>query len=254
MEAFGNREGGIPLLARWTTDFDCGYKTNWWYCIKDTPLDIAALKSKRRYEIKKGQKNFEVRKINPLEYANELYKVTVEALSEWDEKYRPTIAEDSFKAGLNNWKDCIMILEAFSKAGELCGYAYMTIYESNVDFNMLRAKPECENLAINAALVAGICEYFEDRLKDGTGFYICDGARNIFHETAFQDYLEKYFGFRKAYCKLNLFYRKPIGTVVNVLMPVRKLLYKIDNIAFISKINAILRMEEIGRNQVNPVE
>lgn len=21
---------GAPLLARWTTDFDCGYQTNWW--------------------------------------------------------------------------------------------------------------------------------------------------------------------------------------------------------------------------------
>ena len=37
---------GRPLLARWTTDWDCGHKTNWWYIIKDEPLDIASLKSK----------------------------------------------------------------------------------------------------------------------------------------------------------------------------------------------------------------
>lgn len=37
-------------------------------------------------------------------------------------------------------------------------------------------------------------------------------------------------------------------------MPFLELLYKIDNIAIISKINAILRMEETGRNQVNPAE
>ena len=46
-------DGGMPLLARWTTDFDCGSETNWWYVIKDTPFDINALKSKRRYEIKR---------------------------------------------------------------------------------------------------------------------------------------------------------------------------------------------------------
>ena len=43
--------------------------------------------------------------------------------------------------------------------------------------------------------------------KIGKNFYICDGERNILHETSFQNYLEKYFGFRKAYCKLNLKYR-----------------------------------------------
>ena len=23
-----------PILARWTSDWDCGYETNWWYVIK----------------------------------------------------------------------------------------------------------------------------------------------------------------------------------------------------------------------------
>ena len=80
--------GGTPLLARWTTEFDCGYETNWWYCIKDTPFDIGSLPSKKRYEINKGKKNFEVRLIAPTEYKDELYDVTVDAYSAWDEKYR----------------------------------------------------------------------------------------------------------------------------------------------------------------------
>ena len=63
---------GSPLLARWTTDFDCGYETNWWYIIKDTPFDISALKAKRRYEINKGVKNFEAIVIDPTNYGEEL--------------------------------------------------------------------------------------------------------------------------------------------------------------------------------------
>lgn len=39
--------GGTPLLARWTTDFDCGYETNWWYVIKDIPFNISELKAKK---------------------------------------------------------------------------------------------------------------------------------------------------------------------------------------------------------------
>lgn len=45
---------GKPYLARWTSSFDCGHETNWWYVIKDTPFDINELKKKRRYEIRKG--------------------------------------------------------------------------------------------------------------------------------------------------------------------------------------------------------
>lgn len=61
-------KGGTPLLARWTTDFDCSYETNWWYVIKDTPFNISELKAKRRYEINKGIKNFEVKQIDPCEF------------------------------------------------------------------------------------------------------------------------------------------------------------------------------------------
>ena len=26
-----NCGGGVPLMARWTSDFDCARKTSWWY-------------------------------------------------------------------------------------------------------------------------------------------------------------------------------------------------------------------------------
>ncbi len=54
--------GGIPLLARWSSDFDCGYETSWWYCIKDDVFDITRLSSSYRYKIKKGKKLFDVKK------------------------------------------------------------------------------------------------------------------------------------------------------------------------------------------------
>lgn len=49
---------GNPYFARWTDNFDCGYETEWWYCIKDEPFDISKINSKKRYEINKGKKNF----------------------------------------------------------------------------------------------------------------------------------------------------------------------------------------------------
>lgn len=88
---------GTPYLIRWTTDFDCGYETEWWYCIKDKPFDIDALPSKKRYEINKGKKNFNVKVIVPTEYKDELFNITVDAYSSWDKKYRPILDEAEFK-------------------------------------------------------------------------------------------------------------------------------------------------------------
>ncbi len=85
-----------PLFASWITDFDCGYETGWWYVIKDDVFDISALKAKRRYEITKGAKSFEVRPISAKEYVNELYEVLMAALEGYPEKYRPTNRSTEF--------------------------------------------------------------------------------------------------------------------------------------------------------------
>ena len=69
------------LLARWTSDFDCGKETEWYYVIKDDEFDISKLKAKRRYEINKGNKNFYSKIINPVEFSEEIYFVASEAYS-----------------------------------------------------------------------------------------------------------------------------------------------------------------------------
>ena len=70
-----NWDGAAPLFARWTTDWDCPFETGFWYVIKDTPFDLASVKAKRRYEINKGLKNFDVMKIIPKDCAKDFYNV-----------------------------------------------------------------------------------------------------------------------------------------------------------------------------------
>ena len=241
-------KGNTPLLVRWTSNFDCGCDTGWWFCIKDTPFDIKAINSKKRYEINKGNKVFSVETINPLCYQDELYHIQKAAFSSYPEKYRPIINEEEFKRSIHHWPENVIIFGAFLRENrKLCGFSYITEGIGSANFNVQRVIPEYEKAAVNAALIAGICEYYQDRL--GNGFYICDGERNILHETNFQNYLEKYFGFRKAYCQLHILYRKPVGILIHVLMPFKKLLLKADGIGIIHKINAVLHMEEIRRQQ-----
>ena len=78
-----------------------------------------------------------------------------------------------------------------------------------------------------------------------SGGYISDGSRSINHETAFQDYLEKYFGFRKAYCKLHIAYNPKVKWLIKLLYTFRKILINLDGIGAIHQVNVVLRMEKI---------
>ena len=235
--------GGIALFARWTEDFDCEREMPWWYVIKDTPFDINDLKAKRRYEIRKGQKNFDVRIISAEDYSEELYKITADAYTQYPEKYRPVVEHNSFIRGLKAWKK-YRVYGAFNRENDkLCGYAWVNIHSSYIDFTCMKVSPEYERYGINAAIVCEILNSFEKQLENG--IYICDGARASIHETNFQDYLEKYFGFRKAYCRLKMKYRFPIGLIVSILYPLRNQLENDGKIS--SKISNVLFYEKIAR-------
>ncbi|HIZ19617.1 MAG TPA: hypothetical protein H9674_02020 [Firmicutes bacterium] len=241
---------GRPLFARWTSDFDCGYETNWWYCIKDEPFDLQALKAKRRYEITKAKRNFTVRLIAPSEYKEELYFVQKAAFGAYPASYRPTIHEETFKSSIDHWGYSV-VFGAFSvKTGALCGYAGLYDCNSYINLSVLKTNPASERDGVNAALVYEILCYYEKRLS--AGLYISDGERSIQHITAFQNYLEKYFQFRKAYCHLHIAYPPAIRAAVRLLYPCRRLLEKWDAIRFFHKINGVLRMEEISREQHHP--
>lgn len=241
-------EGKKSLFARWTTDFDCKEETNWWYVIKDNPLDITTLKAKRRYEITKGCRYFEVRLLeDPMEYADELCDVQIAAFSAYPEKYRPTVDKERFVASLSGWKNAT-VYGAFSREdNRLCGYAYLTQEENVLHFSVLKTCPDSEKLAVNAALVYKILFDYQDKLVKGC--YICDGARSVFHETAFQDYLEKYFGFRKAYCRLHIEYNPKVKWLILFLYHFRGLFRKFDSVGLIHSMNGVFTMQEIVEEQ-----
>lgn len=248
MAMFGKSGGGTPLLARWTSEFDCGYETQWWYVIKDTPFDINLLKSNYRYKINKGAKYFDVRIINPREFEEQLYRVQVAAFSAYPRKYRPTVDKEEFLRDIRNWSNCTIFGAFTRESGDLVGYTMITGTDTNWrELAVQKTDPEYERLQVNAALVGKVMDTYTGFLENGG--IICDGARSINHETHFQDYLEKYFGFRKAYCRLHIRYNPKIAWAVEMLYPMRKIFLKLDNIGMVHLLNSVFHMEEIARNQ-----
>lgn len=213
--------------------------------IKDTPFDINALKAKRRYEINKGNKNFCVEEMNPSEWVENIYDVAVAAYSTYPESYRPNVSHDLFVSDVKKW-DFYKVYGAYSVEDKsLCGYACLRKTGSYIDFCVMKADPKKERLGVNAAIVYKILKDHDEFLMSGG--YICDGARSVNHETAFQEYLEKYYCFRKAFCKLHITYNPKLKLAIKILYPFRKILFVGDKIGLIHQINSVLRMEEIVR-------
>ncbi len=243
-------EGRRPLLARWTTDFDCGYETPFWYVIKDDAYDPAAMKAKRRYEITKARRHFEVGVIDPGKLAEELYRVQMAAIACYPKETRPVVEHDKFVRACPRWGG--ITFGAFEKdesgtaTDKLCGYAFLAPNGRCINFSVLKSDPASERDGVNAALVDGILTHYEKELASGE-VYICDGSRSIRHETAFQDYLEKYFGFRKAYCHLKIVYRPLLRPLIAILYVFRKLLGRLNGIGAIRTVNSLLEMEAIKR-------
>lgn len=239
------KDGRKALFARWTTDFDCGYETGWWYCLKDTPYDITSLKSKRRYNVNKGMRYFECKRIDPIEYKEELYEVQKAAFTAYQNIYRPRIDHASFIKEIDRWSDFHVYGAFHRETGQLLGYAYLTVYPEYANLNVLKTNPAYERYQINAAIINQILEDFKEKLC--RNYYIIQGERNLVHMTAFQEYLETYFGFRKAYCRLHIKYRPFAGIVVKCLYPFRRLIKRTDVNSFTHNVAAVLEMEEICR-------
>lgn len=241
------------LRLSYISDWDCDEETDFWYIIKDTPFDIMSLKAKRRYEITKANKNFTVRLILSDDSIDELYDVYIESLRGY--KNAIPMTESAFRILMNGvFHDDstffggreMLLYGAYDNDGRLCGYAHLIKYKDCMLFSQLKTRPSAESKGVNAAICNKILVDSESDLSTGR-FYISDGARNLYHETHFQDYLQKYFQFRRAYCRLNVIYPKRMKWIISLLFPFKNMFVKFDGISMIHAINAVLKSEEIAR-------
>ena len=238
-----------PLFASWATDFDCKAETEWWYCICDKPFDIMALKSKRRNTVKNALKYCRVEICDPLDYEEPLFELFNEAQKSYSSVNSNPATREAFHKNLVGFHedDSVDVYICFLReTGNVAGYSVVRDGGSYCAFQSQKAKPAYEKYQVNAALVDAILEHYSDKL--GSGYYICDGSRNVNHITGFQDYLEKYFGFRKAYCKLHIRYTPMVRAAVSLLYPLRGLLKKWDHHSKIHLLNSVLMMENIRRS------
>lgn len=240
------REGG--WLARWTTDFDCGYDTGWYFIIKDKPFELSQVESKARNRIRRGLKTFTTRLINGVEFYREINEIRNSAYAQYPAKYRPHATLEQELEGMRRYRG--KLIGAFHhETGKLCGFASANRHQSAdghgyYSFSELKVLPEYERDNINAALVYGRLDCIKEDLANG--WYGCSGETNVLHETSYQTYLVEKFAFKKVYCHLHLAYNPKIRWIIKLLFPFRALL-RLSKNKMICKICAVLKMEEVAR-------
>lgn len=239
--------GKMPLFARWVSNFDCTEDTEWWCIIKDTPFDIMSLKSNRRSLITRGLKRVDVKVIIPADYAEQMSNILVKEWKYYDDSYeegndRQKLTDDFKKLTMKNLGNAEYLGAFLKDTDTMIGYAIYNLFDDWIEYSVVKTDPEYLNTQVNAALAYfGVERYMRPGIK-----YIHGGWRTVIHESNYQEYLMKNFGFRKAYCKLHIQYRPLMQIAVNVLYPLRGMIKKVKN-KWIYTVWCVLQQEEIRR-------
>ena len=217
-------------FARWTSDYDCGCETEWWYCIKDEPFEYEQVRSNYRTKIRHSLKMVEARIIKPVDYAKELCEIMEAVYKDYPVQYRPVIDHERM---INNYKnnpfDSQDYWGVFSlEEGRLFGFGVYTKYKEYIEQTTVKMHPEFLSLGGNTALVYYILHYY---LNSGKYRYVCNGERNIVHQTRYTELLIENFSFRKAYCKLSIIYPFCIRFLIGLIYQFRKLLTKEEGLS-----------------------
>ncbi len=209
---------------------------------------MSRLISKKRYEITKAHKFCLAEEINPIDCIEELFDCYKDSFSAYPERYRPKeiLFEDfsEYIQKLHESENNEFYATRFLENGKLIGFLIINHKGKYIGLAQQKTNPAFEKYNSNASLVDYVLTKYNEKLKLGDVVFT-NGSRSIKHETNFNAYLEKYFGFRKAYAKLRVMYRFPFGIIVNFLKPFRKILERSNN-PFLYCIYCVLKMDSFA--------
>jgi hypothetical protein len=223
LKTFG---GGV---VRYTDGFRADNRSGEWYSVvsrKFTPLDD--LPHKRRYQIKGSLRHCEARLISADELASNGYRVFLQAIKRYKGTRIPVPTAEEFKQNVAReaqFPDIVDHWGLFFK-NILIGYS-QNLLIGNVEayYSTTKLDPEYFKYDPGYALIYRMNEHYLGR----RGFqYVNDGFRSVYHETNVQSFLIENFGFEKAYTKLHLYYRPPLGVLMRLGYPSRAILGRID--------------------------
>ena len=229
-------------FLRYETDWDIKEKKEFWYIIKDKFNGFDELSRSTRSKVRRGLKNCIVKKVSKEEIANNGYNMYKESFKRYD-KYIKLLPINVFQKKILDSCDNDFFA-VYNLKNEIIAYSINNNNDNSCNYFTIRFHPKYLKLYSSYALFYEMNKYY---LKELGFLYVTDGTRSISHNTNIHNHLISKFNFRKAYCKLNIVYRRDIAIAVKILFPFRKL------ICFFSSktakiITVLLKQEEIRRS------
>ena len=230
------------LLIRYTDNWDKKTSDGWYYIIRDSNIFLEDLRKSVRNQVKKGEKNFEIRKFDFFENFNEIYEIYLKACGRY-KNYEIRSKENYFEFVKNQYNGNVDFWGGFNKEnGHLMGYSICTKYNTCVDWNEATFIPEALKLRISDYMEYYLIEYYINIQRYS---YLISGQKNINHETNVQEYDIKQFGFRKSYCDLHVVFNPKINIVISLLKPLKKVISYLSNKhSFFNKINSLILLAD----------
>ncbi len=230
-------------FVRWNSSFDTGVDGNFWYVIKDSFGGFDELSKNTRNQVRKGLKNFNVKKIDQNLLISELYYI-YNAASQKYNSFEFSMTHDEYLDYMSSFGveyDFYGVFDIITN--ELVAYSQNLIEDRYCFYEEMFFNPKFLKKYCSYALIYEMNRIY---LEDKKFLYIHDGSRSLSHETKIHELLINKFKFRKAYSRMEIRYRLDIKILCFLLYPFRKIIYKV-NIYFFNKFSVLLRHEGIVR-------
>jgi hypothetical protein len=230
-------------MLRTTTGFARNDAVSEWYaviCREFHQVDEIA-SSNMRSKLRRGLRNCEVRRMSCDELATAGYEVYRRAFDRYQGPDEP-VSQPAFAAHVMAGEGFDDVIEhwAVTSDGELGGYSTTYVFgATEAAYSALKFHPDHLRRYAAYALLHTMNEHY---LTERGVAYVNDGFRSILHASELQEFLERNFGFEKAYTGLTAFYRQPYGALVRATFPFRKLIGRLDERA-----RAIYELERVAR-------
>lgn len=227
----------------WTEGFEAKNDAASWYAVICRQyISAADMPAKRRYEVNRGLKNCEIRRVDAAEIARDAFEVHVAALESYAgnkgvsvptaEQFAHRVLSDVPFADIkHHWG-------AYHQ-GRMVAFAQCLLYDrTEVDYTLIKLHPAHRDLYAGYALIQRMNEFY---LREQGFEYVNDGWRSILHETNMQDFLIGKFNFEKAPARLRVQFRPPLGALLKLSAPFHPVLPRLDK-----RLGAVLQMRQLS--------
>ncbi len=226
-------------MVRNVYDFDCASETNFWYVLKDSFGGMEELPSKVRNCIRRALKTYHIQIITKEEFRRIARDIYNEALGSYRVKAKTVSQSDIDEIAQMPFHEFWGVYR--KDTGEAVAIARNMIFGDYCDYSTLKALPEALHNS-TYPYYGLIYEMNRHYLQEKRMRYVCDGARTVTGHSNIQKFLVDKFNFRKAYCRLKIYYKPWMKLLVNVIYPFRKVMP--------NQVRGILNMETMCRGEM----